>query len=260
MAYTELGPPPVLAPWVACTWERATDAGPPVRVLPDGCIDIVWIEGHLTQIVGPNTTAFGVSLPPGTRVVGARLLPGAAPSLLGVAAESLRDGRVAVDEVWADDGRRLAAKLDDSSDPTGTIASWLADRATRAQWPDRLLRAAITGLSRPDVAIDRLAGELGLSERQLRRRVSAAVGYGPKRLARVLRLQRALDAGRAGGDLGRVALDAGYADQAHFTNDCRALAGVPPSVILGGSRPVDDVRFLQDGRPGEWDDPRRDHK
>ena len=32
----------------------------------------------------------------------------------------------------------------------------------------------------------------GLSERQLRRRVSAAVGYGPKRLARVLRRCQAL--------------------------------------------------------------------
>jgi transcriptional regulator GlxA family with amidase domain len=71
-------------------------------------------------------------------------------------------------------------------------------------------------------------------ERQLRRRVSAAVGYGPKRLARVLRLERALQAARAGEDLARVALDGGYADQAHFTNDCRSLAVVPPSVVLAG--------------------------
>jgi AraC-like DNA-binding protein len=48
----------------------------------------------------------------------------------------------------------------------------------------------------------------------------------------VLRLTRALEAARAGADLGRVAFDAGYADQAHFANDCRALAGVPPSSLL----------------------------
>jgi len=232
MSYAELGPPSVLAPWLACFWERKADGGPPVRVLPDGCIDIVWIEGLGTRVVGPNTTAFAVSLRPGTRVVGARLRPGATASLLGVAAESLLDVRIPVAEVLADEGRRLAARIEEGPDPAGAIGSWLADRAARASWPDRLVAEAIAGLGRPDVVIGGLADELGLSERQLRRRVSAAVGYGPKRLARVLRLQRALDAGRAGGELGRVALDAGYADQAHFTNDCRDLAGVPPSVIL----------------------------
>lgn len=59
-----------------------------------------------------------------------------------------------------------------------------------------------------------------------------AVGYGPKRLARVLRLRGALAAAHAGTELGRVAADAGYADQAHFTHDCRALAGVSPSTVL----------------------------
>ena len=82
------------------------------------------------------------------------------------------------------------------------------------------------------VGVRSLARELALSERQLRRRFEAAVGYGPKRLARVLRLTRALAAAYAGEELGRVAADAGYADQAHFTNDCRSLAGVAPSALL----------------------------
>ncbi len=76
-----------------------------------------------------------------------------------------------------------------------------------------------------------VAGDLAISERQLRRRVTAAVGYGPKRLARVLRLRRALTAAEKGAGLARAALGAGYADQAHFANDCRELAGVAPSVM-----------------------------
>ena len=66
----------------------------------------------------------------------------------------------------------------------------------------------------------------------MRRRFERAVGYGPKRLARVLRLGRALAAAHDGEELARVALDAGYADQAHFTHDCRSLAGVAPSALL----------------------------
>jgi AraC-like DNA-binding protein len=79
-----------------------------------------------------------------------------------------------------------------------------------------------------------VADELAVSERHLRRLVNAEVGYGPKRLGRVMRLRRAIAGLRAGGELAEVAFGCGYADQAHFTNDCNALAGIPPG------------RFLQD--------------
>jgi methylphosphotriester-DNA--protein-cysteine methyltransferase len=82
--------------------------------------------------------------------------------------------------------------------------------------------------------VTEVARELAVSERHLRRLVSAHVGYGPKLLARVLRLRGALARVREGAELAQVAFDAGYSDQAHFGNDCRELAGVPPG------------RFLQD--------------
>ena len=42
--YSEHPPAPDLAELVACTWERAETAEPDrdVRVLPDGCVDVVW--------------------------------------------------------------------------------------------------------------------------------------------------------------------------------------------------------------------------
>jgi AraC-like DNA-binding protein len=221
-------PPAELRPWVQCWWERIGDGGQPVRVVPDACIDIVWTEGAGTQVVGPNTTAFLVNLTPGTSVMGVRMRPGAAPPLLGFAAPELRDGRAPIGEVWGDDGHRLAEALDGGD--AGALTSALLERARAASQPDELVRAAIDPLHEAPVAI--VARELFVSERQLRRRVERAVGYGPKRLARVLRLMRALDQARAGDDLGRVAFDAGYADQAHFANDCRELAGAPPSVVL----------------------------
>jgi AraC-like DNA-binding protein len=231
VSYREHTPPAALAPWLDCIWERRAD-GQPVRVLPDGCIDVVWTEGAGTQIVGANTTAFVVPAAAGTRVVGARLWPGAGPALLGVSAEDLRDARLPIDELWAGAGARLAAALEAQLDPIGTLRAALLILAQRAQRPDPLVRAAVIGLARPQAAVAELAGELCVSERQLRRRVCAAVGYGPKRLARVLRLLRALGAARAGDDLARVAFDAGYADQSHFANECRGLTGVPPSVLL----------------------------
>jgi AraC-like DNA-binding protein len=229
--YREHPPPAALAPWVACTWERHDGGGAPVRVVPDGCIDIIWTQGLGTAVVGPNTTAFLVALPASTHVVGVRLRPGAAPPLLGVDGAALRDGRAPLHELWGDEGHALGARLDAAADPAGVLLAGLVPRAAAAGAPDPLVQAAVARLQ-GGVRVRALAGELYVSERQLRRRVGSAVGYGPKRLARVLRLGRALAAARGGEELARVAADAGYADQAHFAGDCRELAGVPPSALL----------------------------
>ncbi|MEV5769093.1 helix-turn-helix domain-containing protein, partial [Micromonospora sp. NPDC052213] len=64
------------------------------------------------------------------------------------------------------------------------------------------------------------------------RRSRHLFGYGPKTLARILRMGRALALARAGTPLAEVAARCGYADQAHLTRDVRDLAGVPPTVLL----------------------------
>nr|WP_230416296.1 helix-turn-helix domain-containing protein [Micromonospora tarapacensis] len=57
-------------------------------------------------------------------------------------------------------------------------------------------------------------------------------GYGPKTLARILRMRRALALARTGVPLAEVAARTGYADQAHLTRDTRALTGLPPTSLL----------------------------
>uniref|UniRef100_UPI002458F2DB helix-turn-helix domain-containing protein n=1 Tax=Nocardia wallacei TaxID=480035 RepID=UPI002458F2DB len=69
--------------------------------------------------------------------------------------------------------------------------------------------------------------ELGLGARRLHRMSLSAFGYGPKMLARVLRLQRALRLARAGVPFAETAFRAGYADQAHLAREVRELAGKP---------------------------------
>ena len=90
----------------------------------------------------------------------------------------------------------------------------------------------LSRLAAPGARVAGVAAEVGYSERQLNRRVLAAVGYGPKMLARVARLRRliALD----DESLASRALDAGYASQAHMSDEVRRLTGLTP------------VRFLED--------------
>jgi AraC-like DNA-binding protein len=237
VSYREHPAGPALSPWVECLWERigdAQEAAQPVRVLPDGCIDVIWTPGGGAQLVGANTTAFVSDMGRGgQRVVGARMRPGAAPALLGISAPAVLDARPALASVLHDDGRRLEQRLGhDRVDPLGELHRWLAERARMATAPDPLVATAVGRLADERHAlIPMLASDLGVSERGLRRRVTTLVGYGPKRLARVLRLRRALALAQAGEDLSGAAFLAGYADQAHFSNECRELAGLPPAAL-----------------------------
>jgi AraC-like DNA-binding protein len=218
--------------WAECAWTRDGPDGHD-RIVPDGCMDLIWSAKRGLTVVGPNTTAFVSSVREGSAVAGVRLHPGAAPPVFGVEAPQLLDARVPAAQLLGDDARRLeerVAAAADAAERADLLVAFVAGRATAT--PDPLVREATRRLERARVA--RVAEALAVSERHLRRLVTANVGYGPKLLARVLRLRRALARVRAGAELAEVAYDAGYADQAHFSHDCRELAGVPPG------------RFLQD--------------
>ena len=233
MAVREHRRPTVLAAWLDCVWER-TAGHDGQRILPDGCIDVVFSRDRGLRLVGANTAAFISDVGPGEPVIGARLVPGGAPALLGIAAEPVLDRRAPLSELLGDEARRLQERLYESGDRAGVLRAWLIDRALHASAPDPLVAVTVSALARTDHRVGPLADSLGVSERALRRRVTAAVGYGPKRLARVLRLRRALALAGTGAPLADVAYDAGYADQAHFGHDCRELAGIAPG------------RFVQD--------------
>jgi AraC-like DNA-binding protein len=101
---------------------------------------------------------------------------------------------------------------------------------------DQAVLAGIGWLSRrPHGRIQQLSDWIGISERQLHRRFSAAIGYGPKRFQSVLRFQRLLKIARARGaeqNLADLAARAGYADQAHMTRDVHRLANLRPTELL----------------------------
>jgi AraC-like DNA-binding protein len=111
-----------------------------------------------------------------------------------------------------------------------------------AEGPADPLAARTAGLLRhPDALAEDIAGRLDVSERQLRRRCQAAVGYGPATLRRVLRFRRFVswaDAGAPGADLASAASRLGYADQAHLTRECVRLAGLTPAALVAARRPA----------------------
>ncbi|HEY8770329.1 MAG TPA: helix-turn-helix domain-containing protein [Thermoleophilaceae bacterium] len=223
--YREFAPPAHLRGSIACFWMRR-GAGATVRILPDACSDIVWRAGRGAVLAGPDTgPSFSVTRP-GDLIVGARFLPGAAPAL-GLPLDELRDSRVTLTELGLDPREQLGGDAAPSDAPALVAAA--ASRLCAAGSRDRSVQAAALRLLDPRQRVDRLADDLGLSERQLRRRCRASVGYGPKTLQRLLRLRVFIRAGEA--ELARAALAAGFSDQSHLARECRRLPGLPPTAL-----------------------------
>ena len=233
---------------VACVWTQRIEPGqrPMIhRIVPDGCIDIVWLDGFL-HVAGPDTGPVLAPISAGSLVVGIRFRPGLGPTMLGLPASELLDGRTALRHLWGGASGRLAEQLDASSDPGAAMAVLereLLERLPDAAPVDRLVEGVVAELRAAPASpvVSGLAAALGSSERQLHRRCLDAFGYGPKMLDRVLRFQRflglaraALPRGEAG--LARLAADAGYADQAHLARECRALGGLTPTEMLASQR------------------------
>jgi AraC-like DNA-binding protein len=189
-------------------------------------MDVIWSDGEVF-VAGPDSTANVMPRRPGQEFVGIRFAPGVGPAYLGVPAVDLRDRRIPVSELLAPaDARRFTERVGEAADREAALSE-LVPPTSPEPWVRRLVARLRAGSP-----VAAAADELALSERQLHRRSLAAFGYGPKTLARILRLERALGMARTGMPPAEVAQLAGYADQPHLSRDVRALAGVPLKTLL----------------------------
>jgi AraC-like DNA-binding protein len=242
--YREFAPPPHLGKQIVCFWRHGAISLPSTaRVIPDGCVDIVWVNDEAPHVAGPMTRPVLYSIDSGTEIVAVRLRPGVAHRLLGEHAKALLNQDVPLRDLWA--GHR-AAPWDDvaaersASAKLAAIAEVMRVRLrTDGEFDDFVMHAATWIARHPFASLDGLSGLSRLSERQIRRQFDEAIGYGPKKLQRILRLQRLLwlashETSRVA-SLAQLSFATGYADQSHMTREVVALTGVLPRHLLNGA-------------------------
>jgi len=258
MHYQEYSPVPALRSVVERIWTLTGTAadlgGEDQPVLPDGRPELILHLGDRFDRIDANgrvdrqpAAIFAgqltsqLTLRPTGRidVVGVRFHPFGAVSLGFGPLSRLSGLTIGVGDVSS----RLASALDQVRGATGdvSVAASLVQRALLrltdvARIDDRVRHATrLIGHHRGQVSIDRVAANLSCTRRHLERQFLAAVGVGPKRLARIARFQHALqlidraDPARPGT---ATAAACGYADQAHFIRDFRKLAGCSPGEHL----------------------------
>lgn len=224
VGYREFAPPIPLRELIETAWLRDRPSAA-VRVLPDGCMDLIAMNGRLV-VAGPDTIASMSPAGP-EPFVGFRFRPGMLPRLLGVPAAELRDQRVPLDELTSVGRHRKLADV---------ALELAAGRPTRetSPWSVPTLNHVTNRLADGGSVAD-VARELDWSSRTLQRQCGAVYGYGPAMLRRILRFRRAVWLARTGRSFAAVAAQAGYADQPHLHREVRALSGVSLRSLLVGS-------------------------
>ncbi len=249
----EVPPTPRLREYVACFWTMYTTSGRfepfVMHGVPDGCVDVFFRTDFGSGcVVGLAARPIFVPVERRLRYFGLRFLPGKIRHFLKLPARGLYDKRwnlrdltgPRLDEV--EEAVLAAPSFGRRVEIVEALLLRMLERGGIEEDPrflgslDRIYRSG----GRIDV--ETLAGAEGISERHLRRLFDEALGLSPKRLARIVRFQVALNRLKREEvrSLLDLALDQGYYDQPHFINDFRELYGCPPSGV-GRIRAAEDV-------------------
>jgi AraC-like DNA-binding protein len=158
--------------------------------------------------------------------------PPAAAALLGIPMHELARQIVPLEDVFPSD--HLIERVAEARDwdtrfelLEAALAARLADGAPLsdgAAWAWQRL-AETHGRLR----VEALCQELGWSRKRLSARFREVVGLPPKTVARLLRLERAIELASSGLKWAEIAYVCGYYDQSHLVNEFRQITGASPT-------------------------------
>jgi AraC-like DNA-binding protein len=213
-------------------------SGEPLRLFSNGEDD----DGHLAGdavVGGARDDHYIRDISRPARSVGAQLLPGAAEALFGVYADELAGRHTPLDHLWGSEVDWMREQLMEPAmlhQRIDRLESILMARLSTRRTIHPVVPHALEQL-RAASSIRRIVQSSGYSHKSVMSLFRRSVGLTPKRYWRVLRFQRVLGmvAGPEGLPLADAALEAGYADQAHFSREFKAMTGVTPSEYRNAS-------------------------
>lgn len=224
-------PPDDLADIIETLWLGRWDlrGQPPhtTELLGDPCVHLVFekpSEDRGGRVVGVWTSLWTRTLAEQGCVYGIKLHPGASRAVLADPAHTYSNRRLPLHQP------ELYTAVHDADDEAAAVhilVEWVRSHRRDDDWVSLAValvkHARTSGLTR----VDALAEEGGMTVRGLQRLFRSHVGASPKWVVRRFRLQEAATRVEAGAvqQLGDLAIELGYADQAHLARDFRAATG-----------------------------------
>jgi AraC-like DNA-binding protein len=171
-------------------------------------------------------------------LVGVVFHPGGAAPFFRENAEHFRSRTVSLQDLLPlHDLRGRLQEVVTPLDKLTVLEIWLADRMQpNAVRTPAAVRAVSLLRSH---SVRETAEILHCSERSLHTLMTTEVGLSPKIWSRVQRFQRSVQTLHAGSEIHweQLALQCGFYDQSHFSNEFKAFAGIDPRTYTRASRP-----------------------
>lgn len=240
-----LAPPPPLSRYVEALWYAADwkPAHHSERHMPDGAVNLIVSlnddgagPAESAMMIGARTEASFLDTSTPHTVIGAYFTRGGAFPFVNIPLTELTNIEAALADVAG--APTLRDHLLDARDPYARLLrleDWLMRGLTRVPPGEPAIAWAVAQLERqPHLRVSAVAEHIGRSSRWFTDRFSSEVGLTPKAFSRIRRFHQALRQLHAGThlDLADLAASVGYYDQAHFTHDFRAIAGITPGAYL----------------------------
>jgi AraC-like DNA-binding protein len=228
-------PSPALAPLVTRYWMATWDlrGHPPYRqlIVPLPNVHLSFRDGDEPLVRGVSRGYVVRTLSGAGRVFGVPFRAGCFRPFLDRPLSTITDRSLPASAVFGAAVPRLVG--DDLGDLVARVEEFLLSRRPEPD-PSTVEAAAIVdgiAASPAMTRVEAVAAEAGMTVRRLQRLFAEYVGVPPKWVIRRFRLREVTDQLDAGGavDWARLAIELGYADQAHLTRDFTAMFGEPPT-------------------------------
>jgi AraC-like DNA-binding protein len=218
---------------------------PPHRVetLPHPSVHLLFERTAGCCIAGVSRAKFSRLLEGKDGVFAAKFRPGGFHPFVGVPVATFSDSTVTLRSVWGSDGdaleRAVLAEHDDAARLV-VVEMFLRQREPAPDDNVALVSTIVGAIAaeRRIVRVEDVSARFGLGLRALQRLFAQYVGMNPKWVIQRYRLHEAAEqlALEVPPSQSALALQLGYADQAHFVRDFKRLVGASPAAYARSVR------------------------
>ncbi len=242
--YQEVLPNQYLSKYIECFWYSKSLPGNNVRVVPDGCMDIILNYNQSrflkAELVGTMTEHIFSSDNEYTYQISIRFKPGGIYPLIKDSLHQFNNKIVDLELISKDITCTLNEIIEKQYSIERSIVQiqkYLTTLYINSKSFDKRIYNATEQIlnNKGENSIDKLSKDNCLSLRQFERKFKSNIGIGPKLLCRIVKFRniyKLFNNKSFNESFMNTAFDNNYFDHAHLTKDFKAFAGITPSEYI----------------------------